>query len=88
MSLIKRSDVKSHLRPPFPTRIHLVQPESQPDATGFSGDEPDPIKANPSYPGENSIAEHSSSGLAVASTGRMTGSRSTEAPTVSNSVQP
>ena len=37
MSLIKRSDVKNHLSPRFRTKIHLCQPESQPDATGFSG---------------------------------------------------
>ena len=38
MSIINRSDVKNHMRPPFLAKIHLCAPESQPDATGFSGD--------------------------------------------------
>jgi len=45
MSLIKQSDVKNHLSPRFRTKIHLRQPESQPDATGFSAAEPDAINA-------------------------------------------
>ncbi|MGA3035142.1 MAG: hypothetical protein ABSD70_17785 [Terracidiphilus sp.] len=40
MSIIKESDVKNHLSPQFHTKIHLCQPETQPDATGFSSEEP------------------------------------------------
>ncbi len=39
MSLIKKSDVKNHLSPGFQRGIHLVSPASQPDATGFSGEQ-------------------------------------------------
>ena len=45
MSPINPSDVKGHLRPPFLTKIHLVPPQSQPDATGFSAIEPDTLNA-------------------------------------------
>ena len=48
MSLIKKSDVKNHLSPHFRTKIHLCEPVSQPDATGYSVAEPDAINANPS----------------------------------------
>lgn len=87
MSPLMRSDVKNHLRPPFLTRIHVVQPESQPDATGFSGVEPDTIKANPATFAEDFVAEHSSSGRAVAPTHPVTGSDSQPAPAASNSAQ-
>lgn len=39
MSAFKKSDVKNHLSRRRPSGIHLYQPVSQPDATGFSGDE-------------------------------------------------
>lgn len=38
MSLIKKSDVKNHLSPRNRNGIHLYQPASLPDATGFAGD--------------------------------------------------
>ena len=41
MSLIKQSDVKNHLSARHRTRIHLAEPASQPDATGFSGEQPE-----------------------------------------------
>ncbi len=47
MSPFKRSDVKNHLHSPFLTKPHLGQPESQPDATGYSAGEPDAMRANP-----------------------------------------
>lgn len=37
MSLHKQSDVKNHLSRRTRSEIHLIQPTSQPDATGFSG---------------------------------------------------
>ena len=39
MSIIRKSDVKNHLSPRFRTQIHLCEPESLPDATGFSDQE-------------------------------------------------
>lgn len=40
MSLVKKSDVKNHLSPHHQKEIHLNRPVSQPDATGFSVEEP------------------------------------------------
>ena len=65
MSLIKQSDVKNHLSPRYRTKIHLCQPVSQPDATGYSVGEPDIIKANPSNFAADFVAEHSSPGVAA-----------------------
>ena len=76
MSPLKRSDVKNHLHSPFFTKIHLIQPESQPDATGFSGAEPDTIKAIPSGFAQDFLAEHSSSRGTAAPADRVTGSGS------------
>jgi hypothetical protein len=39
MSLIKKSDVKNYLSSQKRKGIHLYRPVSQPDATGFSGDQ-------------------------------------------------
>ncbi len=88
MSFIERSDVKNHLRSPFLTKIHLVQPESQPDATGYSVAEPDASKANPSGFAEDFVAEHASSGVAVAPTDPVTASIRPQAPAASKIVQP
>lgn len=66
MSLIKKSDVKNHLSPRHRTQIHLCQPESQPDATGFSGADSGAIKVDQSVFAEDFIAEHSSSGTTLA----------------------
>jgi hypothetical protein len=72
MSAINRSEVKNHLHSPFLARIHLVQPESQSDATGFSAVEPDAVKADPSVLAEDFVAEHSSPGVAVTPTNQAT----------------
>ena len=40
MSLNKQSDVKNHLSRHTRSQIHLIEPISQPDATGFSDVEP------------------------------------------------
>jgi hypothetical protein len=87
MSLIKKSDVKNHLSPRFRTKIHLCEPESQPDATGYSVVEPNASKANASSFAEDFFAEHSSSGLVVAAADPVTGSIRLQAPTVSRSAQ-
>jgi hypothetical protein len=66
MSLVKRSDVKNHLSPRFRTKIHLCESVSQPDATGFSSDEPDTTTPQPAEFADDFIGEHSSSGAAGA----------------------
>jgi hypothetical protein len=65
MSVIKRNDVQSHLRSPFLAKTEVRRPESQPDATGFSGAEPDAKNADPSVFDRDFVAEHSSSGSAA-----------------------
>jgi hypothetical protein len=81
MSLIKQSDVKNHLSPRFRTKIHLRQPESQPDATGFSAAEPDAINATESSFTEDFVAEHSALD-AAAPGGHLPGSFRPETPKV------
>ena len=39
MSLIKKADVMNHLSMRHRTEIHLIRPESQPDATCFAQEE-------------------------------------------------
>jgi hypothetical protein len=87
MSLIKQSDVKNHLSPHFRTKIHLCDPVSQPDATGYSVPETDAIKANASDFAKDFVAEHSAFGVAVATPGPVTGSVGPQAPKVSKSAQ-
>jgi hypothetical protein len=85
MSLIKQSAVKDQLSPQFRTKIHLCPPVSQPDSTGYSGAETDQIDANPSHFVEDFVAEHSSSGVAVAPPSPVTGSVGPPAAKVSKS---
>lgn len=87
MSDIKRSDVKNHTRPSFLTKIHLCQPESQPDATGFSEAGPDVINAAQPNFTEDFVAEHSSAGVAAAPGDHLPGSFDSEAPTESKSAR-
>jgi hypothetical protein len=83
----QKSDVKNHLSPRYRREIHLCQPASQPDATGFSVAEPGAIKSDPSDFAKDFLAEHSSSGTALAPTDHLTGSIRPQAPTVSKSAQ-
>ncbi len=87
MSLIKQSDVKNHLSPRFRTKIHLCQPESQPDATGFSVAEPDAISATSLNFTEDFVAEHSASVASLAGTDPVTGSIRPQPPTGSKSAR-
>jgi hypothetical protein len=87
MSLTKRSDVKNHLSPRFRTKIHLCEPVSQPDATGYSVPEPDTIKANPSTFVQDFVAEHSSPSVTAAAGDHLPGSFRPEAPAVSKSAR-
>lgn len=86
MSLIKKSDVKNHLSPRYRTKIHLCQPVSQPDATGYSVAEPDIIRANQSNFAADFVAEHSSPGVAATPGGHLPGSFHPETPTVAKNV--
>ena len=74
MSQIRQSDVKNHLSPRFRTKIHLCDPVSQPDATGYSVPEPDAIEADPSTFAQDFMAEHSISVAGVAPVDAVTGS--------------
>ena len=77
MSLIKKSDVKNYLSNRNRNGIHLQPPASQPDATGFSGEQSERADSNanntveeprngPSASGqENLPVKHDSSGLAT-----------------------
>lgn len=88
MSLIKKSDVKNHLSSRYRTQIHLCQPESQPDATAFSVAEPDAIQANSLNFAADFVAEHSSSGTALAQGNPLIGAIGLQAPSTSKNVQP
>jgi hypothetical protein len=87
MSLIRQSDVKNHLSPRFRTKIHLCQPESQPDATGFSAAEPGAIETTPSDFTADFVAEHSAAGATAASGGHLPGSFHPETPKVAKSAR-
>jgi hypothetical protein len=87
MSFVKRSDVKKPLSLNFRTKIHLCAPESQPDATGFSGAESDTNKSNLSSFTADFIAEHSSPRVAPTPTDNLPGSFQPEVPKVSKSAQ-
>ncbi len=87
MSIINRTDVKNHMRPPFHSKIHLCEPQSQPDATGFSEPEPDAVNAQPSGFVADFVAEHSSPGVVAAPSGHLPSSFHPEAPTVPKSAK-
>ncbi len=87
MSIIIRSDVKNHMRPPFLAKIHLCPPESQPDATGFSETEPSIVNATQSEFSADFVAEHSSFSSSSAPGRHLPGSFHAEAPTVPKSAK-
>ena len=62
MTLIKKRDVKSYFaaKGTRDSRIHIV-PTSQPDATGFSGDEPVMAETTPPDFKQDFTTDHSSS---------------------------
>jgi hypothetical protein len=67
VSLIEKSDEKNQLSLRHRTEIHLCEPESQPDATGFSAAESGDVQLEASDSAKDLVAEHSSSGSALAS---------------------
>jgi hypothetical protein len=86
VSLIKKSDVKNHLSPRHRTEIHLCPPESQPDATGYSG--ADAVQADASDSAQDRVAELSSSGRAPAPGNPVIGAIGPQSPATSKSVKP
>ena len=86
MSLVKGSDVNNHLSLNFRTKIPLCSPESQPDATGFSGVETHANKVNLSSFTADFVREHSAPG-AAASTDHLPGSFRAEVPKASKSAE-
>jgi hypothetical protein len=87
ISNIRQSDVKNHLSPRFRTKIHLCEPASQPDATGFSAAEPDAIKASPSTFADDFLAEHSSSAGGVTTAHPVRVARPAQAPPTSKRAE-
>jgi hypothetical protein len=87
MSLVKKSDVKNHLSLRHRTQIHLCQPESQPDATGFSAAESDAAQTDLSIFAEDFVAEHSSLGTVLAQGNPLISSIDPRALATSKSVQ-
>jgi hypothetical protein len=65
LSNILKSDVDHPLPPRFSEKIHLCDPVSQPDATGFSGAETDAMEADATVLAGDLVAEHSSPGPSV-----------------------
>ncbi|MGB8261046.1 MAG: hypothetical protein WCE75_11875 [Terracidiphilus sp.] len=88
MSLVKKSDVKNHLSPRFRKEIHLNQPESQPDATGFSVAEPAAVQAEPTEFARDFQGEHSSAGAFVPPPDPMNGPVVPQAPAASQTEEP
>ena len=87
MSNFNSSDEENHTRLPFHSKIHLCEPQSQPDATGFSEPEADAINANPSGFTADFVAEHSASGVVTAPSRHLPGSFHTETATVPKSAK-
>jgi len=68
MSLIKKSDVKNYLSSQKRNGIHLYRPVSQPDATGFSGDQSGRVDSDTTTAKEEKVNRPSAVGLEVPST--------------------
>jgi hypothetical protein len=83
MSLVWKSDVKNYLSPHHQKEIHLDRPVSQPDATGFSVEEP---ACTDSYI-EGQHQQPSTSGPEATSLVTSPDSSNTVVPTISRSVQ-
>ncbi len=87
MSIIDRTDVKDHMRPPFLAKIHLCPPKSQLDAAGFSEAEPSTMNATQSEFASDFVAEHSSSSSPSADGRPLRGSFHPETPTAPKSAK-
>jgi hypothetical protein len=65
MTLIKKCDVQNYFAARRLARKHTFTPASQPDATGFSGPEPDANRAVPTAFAKDFITEHSTPGKSI-----------------------
>ena len=68
MPLIKKRDVKNYFAARRHSGIHLHRPASQPDATGFSGEQTGRVDSNPSDSPEKALSHPSSTRLENPST--------------------
>jgi hypothetical protein len=87
MSVIKKSDVKNHLSIRNRNGIHLHRPASQPDATGFSGEESGRKDENLDHSVEESLKQPLSTGLETPPILIESGSGNIVTPVVSKSAQ-
>jgi len=78
MSIFEKIDTTRHRRD-----INLCKPVSQPDATGFSVEEPDATKLNPPAFSDDCSGEHTIPGKSVTPIGFI----GTQAPGVAKSTQ-
>jgi hypothetical protein len=87
MSLARKSGVKSHLSLRFRTKVYSCQSASQPNATGFSLSEADPINADVLSFAADFLSEHSESIAVVTPAEPVAGSIGHQAPAASQSAQ-
>lgn len=85
MSILNPGDGKNRPSPPLHTKIHLCEPQSQPDATGFP--EAEPVHAQPAGFVADFVAEHSSPGAVAPPSRHLPGSFHVETPTVAKSAK-
>lgn len=87
MSITEKSDVKNDLSPRYRTKIHLCDPASQPDATGYSVTESDAIRADTSPSAKHDSAEQTIAVMTPTSTDNSTGCTDAQVSETSNSAQ-
>lgn len=87
MSITEKSDVKNHLSPRYRMKIHLCDPASQPDATGYSVTESDAIGAGTSPTAKHDSAERTIAVMPSTPTGNSTCCTDTQVSEASNSAQ-
>jgi hypothetical protein len=85
--IIKKSDVKDHLSPRRYTGIHLHQPASQPDATGFSGEDSGMLDSQAGLAVQKSSEQPASSLLNAPAAAIESDLKPVLVPTVSKSAQ-
>ena len=90
MSLVKKSDVKNHLSARFRDKIHLLNPESQPDATGFSeaeSEEESATAATEAKFAKDFVADHSEAVTSSVPVDPLNGAIESQAESISKSAQ-
>jgi hypothetical protein len=87
MTIIEKRDVKNHLSLRHSRDIHLCEPLSQPDATGYSLAEADAARANPSAFADDYSAEHTTAAMPETPAADLADSTETPAPEISKSAR-